>query len=147
MVYMCFAVCQFWVSDWGGPQDDGVRQPDRRSSLCVWRFGCLLCYSGLPASGHPADTLRSSGRTQGSTWHCWQKVIYSGQNWSHQLLVFSSFFGLIWSVDCMGNNCQHAFRQKSDEMWIWKEINGVTTSRNENDGGNTDWFSRALVSL
>ncbi len=67
---LCFAVCQFWVSDRSRPRDDAVWQPDSRSSLCLRRFGCLLCYSGLPASGHAADTLCSSGRTQGSFYHC-----------------------------------------------------------------------------
>lgn len=62
-----FAVCQFRVSDWSGSQVDSVWQSDSRSSLCVWRLGCLLCHGSLPASGHTAHTLCSSGRTQGET--------------------------------------------------------------------------------
>lgn len=131
---MCFAVCQFWVSDWGGPQDDTVWQPDRRSSLCVWRICCLLCHSGLPASGHTADTLCSSGRTQGSTFHCWYTVAVN--NLSYHLLVF--FF-----LGFLGDWFDQMIILKitvSIAMWIWQEINWVTSDWYEIDGGNGNWL-------
>lgn len=101
-----FAVCEFWVSDRVGPSENAVWQPDSRRSFRLWRLGSLLCHSGLPASGHTADTLCSSGRTQGGTNHflSWSLSMFDRISYISSLyrfLFYSPTFkklGALWKM-------------------------------------------------